>query len=171
MGRGNVYNCDRCGVVQEVDTVRLRFYALDKGESLPVLGRIAWCSECDGVTQIEVIIPLEKMEEILANRANVGVNDKELQRRAKEWNQDIAEFVAESIARLRIGIEWRRKRESPPRCLKCGTTAVNPIGDWDKIRFELEHPGCGGMFQYDGWIGFSESKQLFSPEGLRLNYK
>ena len=93
---------------------------------------------------------------------------EESQKWAKEFNRDIAEYAADSIARLRIDIEWRRKRESPPRCLKCGSTAVSPIGEWDKIPSEFSHPGCGGTFRYYSWYGFSESWQFFSPEGLRL---
>ena len=40
-------------------------------------------------------------------------------------------------ARLR----WRRLRVSPPRCLCCGSAAVEPLG------LDFRHPCCGGRFE------------------------
>ena len=48
---------------------------------------------------------------------------------------------AEQIARAEAAIRWRRERSSPPRCLCCGSSAVEPLGEG------FRHPDCGGRFE------------------------
>ena len=40
--------------------------------------------------------------------------------------------------RVEDTIKWRKERMSPPRCLSCGSTAV------ERLIGEYRHPGCGG---------------------------
>lgn len=56
---------------------------------------------------------------------------------------------------------WRHERVSPPRCLCCGSVAVEPLGT------DLRHPGCGGLFKVSGtpWHINTSVVYLLPPEG------
>jgi hypothetical protein len=51
---------------------------------------------------------------------------------------------------------WRAERVSPPRCLCCGSTAVEELGD------DFVHPNCGGRFAVCG------TPEHFSPSSAEL---
>ncbi|MFN0021422.1 MAG: hypothetical protein ACKVP0_24490 [Pirellulaceae bacterium] len=75
---------------------------------------------------------------------------------------------------LRRRIKWRRSRQSPPKCLECGSTDLLVIPETDEENENqspqgIEHPGCNGLLQVRG-IGFSQNRAwiIYTSEGKKL---
>lgn len=136
---------------------------LEDGQQLPCLEAFGWCADCESLVVMEHIYPLEVMMKRLSELENCGLNDVQCQEDARLFREDVGELVARRIDFVHKYVEWRRTRESPPRCLRCGSTHVTRV----KSMSEFEHPGCGGVFRKDQSYHFIEaSYQLFSSEGL-----
>jgi len=162
------YRCDLCGAVQDVSTSSLRCYVLEDGETIPCLARVGWCGDCRSLVAMEHIRPLEGLVEYLAHLERDGLNDQDCQEIARLFQEDVGPCVARRIQVFRKAIEWRRRRKSRPRCLKCGSIKVSAVGgDVGDVEDNFEHPGCGGVFRFKSGMHFSEACiQLFSPEGV-----
>ncbi len=123
--------CDRCQWKYRLRTDDFRFYDVAwQPADLPVWERVGcsdrdgWCHRCRRPRAIELAPPLEALEHWRAGLLDRG--------------------EAEQLARTEAAIRWRRERSSPPRCLGCGSAAVEPLDDG------FRHPGCGGRFEVAG---------------------
>jgi hypothetical protein len=120
--------CDRCRRKHRVRTGDFRFYGVAwQPADVPVWDRVGcsdqdgWCHRCGGPRAIERVPSLEALE---------------------LWRADLLEKgEGEQLAHVEAKIRWRRERSSPPRCLCCGSAAVEPLGEG------FRHPGCGGRLE------------------------
>jgi hypothetical protein len=123
-----VLRCDRCSRKYRLRTGDFRYYAVAwQPADLPVWERVTcsdqdgWCHRCRRPRAIELVPPLEALE--LYRMSLLGKGE------------------AERLARAEADVRWRQERSSPPRCLSCGSAAVEPLGE------DFRHPGCGGRFE------------------------
>jgi len=79
--------------------------------------------------------------------------------------------LAQLSAELTHLLSWRAERQSPGRCLDCGSTkvALIPIGLGESVP-AFPHPGCGGelSFQWRDHYHPGWDRWVYSPEGERL---
>jgi hypothetical protein len=82
-----------------------------------------------------------------------------------------AEFIVEWLAKEAATLRWRRQRQSPPRCLECGSTNLAQIPrlyDGEGMEYFI-HPVCEGKLVRTGCMfGRQDFFPLYDPEGNRL---
>src|SRR5262249_25011359 len=117
--------CDRCGRKYRLRTGDFRYYAVPwQPAELPVWEGVScsdqdgWCHRCRRPRPIEMIPRIEDVQEMRARLLEIG--------------------TTEEVAGVEAEIRWRRDRVSPPRCLWCGSAAVEAMVG------KFRHPGCGG---------------------------
>ena len=99
---------------------------------------LAWCCACQRAVEAE---RLPQVSEIEAQIAEVSSGGDWV----REWLASTGRTAAEEGKRLQGRREWRLARQSPPKCLECGSAGIVPFsqdenGDWRAI----EHGGWGG---------------------------
>ena len=135
-------------------------YILGDGTRLHVNQADCFCTDCDHFVigeRIETVAEIEHQIDQIQNHP--------------ESNQrKVAEFVGDipnQIAALHIRVEWRKSRQSPPKCLHCGSTDISAIPDEE----EFDHPVTGHRMKVS-FRGFSDAAPwhaTFTPEGERLD--
>jgi len=81
------------------------------------------------------------------------------------------ERIAELLQKAMTHLKWLENRQSPPRCLECGSTNFVRIPErWDVVDDYFEHPGCGGTF-HQTMQSFAREIGIpvYDAEGNRLN--
>jgi hypothetical protein len=166
MGRGYIeYTSPTTGRTFWVLLSAFLEYRLGDGSKLDIDQQPAWCRRCREFRLAEQIPSIEELEQSIA----------ELQMREgpliEHWElvfceEKTDENIEREIARYRKRISWRRCRLSAPRCLSCGSTAVDPI----PVNGEFFHPESGGRFVVSGggWASAAPWVAVFSPEGEML---
>ncbi|HEY7314018.1 MAG TPA: hypothetical protein VH643_32005 [Gemmataceae bacterium] len=162
MGRGFVkYHLPESGRDEWVLWSAFIDYRLVDGTKLHILQQPAWCPTCGRFVIAEEIPSVAAFEEEIA-RYRSGERDT-----LQEWA-----FVSnglpveERVAELLRYVEWRRTRQSPPRCLKCG--AIDPVPV--PMSGEFAHPRTGEHVRVES-SGFADCASWFaefSPEGEKL---
>jgi|GEM_PF-4502621 len=133
-------------------------YVLEDGTRLHVHQADYYCPACEQFVmgeQVETIWELERQ-----------INDLENNPDSHFWLLNEFQSIAERIAELHVRIDWRKKRQSPPKCLQCGTVDIFPIPD----REEFNHPATGQRMKKTGF-GFASSNEwhaTFTPEGDQI---
>ncbi len=148
------YECDRCHRVYEVTTCDLRYYVLPDGRQVSCRICPVWCVRCGVMTEGELIPPLDSVEWFVKEQAPAL--------------DDEARMCAET------NMTWRRLRQSPPRCLRCGATEIIAVSQTAEGRSEsLEHPGCGGVLRdRNSCIHYTpDAFWTYTVEGVPLNHK
>lgn len=134
-------------------------YVLDDGTLLHVDQADCYCRTCDCITVGERIRTVAELEHEI----------DQIENEPKSKERMIAEIVSsvpERIAELRVRIDWRKKRQSPPKCLHCGSTAILPIPEDD----EFLHPAHGLRMRVSGrgFMSTSEWHATYTPEGDQI---
>ena len=168
--------CDRCNFEQKISGLP-RYYRLSAGVVIHVETEWAWCASCESVVPSEKIRSLEdvqrELDALVAREPDMV-----------EWVRDLAlpsgDFEAtyqREVAQFTSRRDWRQSRQSLPRCLECGGTAITPFvwrdtdDDLDAEEFEtIEHPSCGGRIHLR-CVGLVRPAVVFyyTPEGLRYD--
>lgn len=158
-------SCIGCGYSADAEPVQGEYH-LERGVILRVRDELAWCSVENQLVYAEDLYSIAELEAELA--ACEALADVE----AEDEVTGILitrEYRAKRIDEARTVLGWRRRRNSPGRCLSCGTTSVAPL--W---RDEgPAHPGCprGGVLRptlmSSLWMRPAHPP-VFSEEGLRL---
>lgn len=159
MGRGFVeYHLTESGQDKWVLYSAFIDYRLADGTKLHILQQPAWCKACRQFVIAEEIPSVDALEEEIA-RFRLAKPDM-----LREWAfVSNGMPVEERINELLRYIEWRRGRQSPPRCLECGEVDPVPI----PILGEFPHPASGERVVV-GNSGFADTAPWdaeFSPEG------
>jgi hypothetical protein len=162
MGRGFVeYHLPESGRDEWVLWSAFIDYRLADGTKLHIWQQPAWCPDCSRFVIAEYIPSVEELEEEIAKYRSA---DRDTLR---TWAfVSNGSRVTERVAELLRYIEWRRRRESPPRCLECGAVSPVPI----PMSGEFVHPRTGERVVVGG-SGFADAAPWFaefSPEGERL---
>jgi len=76
------------------------------------------------------------------------------------------------LAFFRMLLELSERRESPPRCLGCGSLEFEYLVDESGRTSTVEHPRCGGVIRsvgllLGGWDAPPE--RYYSTEGIRID--
>ena len=158
MGWSYDLTCDGCGYQQrDFQYYLLEAYVLPDGGIAPIPYQVGWCRRCRAFVRTE--LPADK-----------------LVRFADAWEARIELRRGEELrARRRTESGWLRAvaagRQSPPRCLTCGSAEVVGLGPFKR---PFTHPGCGGSVAYSRSVHrFLHPSPLaaFSPEGEALGVK
>jgi hypothetical protein len=122
----------------------------------------AWCHQCRAFGSAEIIPLVEELHERIQEietptQKNIALNRSEAATRRE-------------LRVLRMRLKWRQSRESSARCLKCGSTDIEPIcfGDDDDTcvaggqRLTLTNRLYGHADTAFDWIA------EYSPEGIAV---
>lgn len=131
-------------------------YLLDDGTTLGIVQSDYYCQACDRFVVGEHIETIAELE----NRINEIKNDPQSDARR------FAEFIGNiprQIAELHVRINWRKQRQSPPKCLECGTMEILPIPNQE----EFAHPATGQRMKVKehGFASAARWQATFTPEG------
>jgi hypothetical protein len=109
------------GRTQEFAGSRGNYYRLPGGSEIQLSSRPVWCHRCGEVTNGEEIESVDAIDRRIA----------QLERLAEEIRREMTlpptpdapgdRFQQEQIAEFRLRRKWREQRESPPKCLICGS--------------------------------------------------
>lgn len=109
--------CDRCHFLQQL-TEQTRRYCLSDGNELGLERRLARCHDCRGVVEADRLASLEEIDEAIQRTL-----DREPL--LLEGLALISRTVDEELQELNLIRNWRLQRRSPPKCLECGSTAID----------------------------------------------
>lgn len=158
------YKCNRCHRLVS-ESKGLGHYRLPDGMEIPQFDEAAWCFECDGLQSAEQLLDIEYIGEVIQHLEEHGL-DQQSRDIAHLLEKDEDSSHLERLWTWRAMLEWRRTRQSPPRCLRCGSTKLRMLRSPDS---RFLHPGCGGVFSV---ISFFHSTpptfRLLDPEGRSL---
>ena len=125
-------------------------YELPNGKALNLERSIGWCNKCSSLTPVEEIQSLEDEMECLSSLRKDLSKERKLRFTAfkKKFFNNSVKSLKLNIAELEQRIEWRKSRQSPPRCLKCSSMdilrVVIPAYTKSTIPLSFKHPECGG---------------------------
>src|SRR5262249_41016888 len=126
-----------------------RAYALGPSEHAPLLARSAWCDACADLALVEWILPLDRLQQLVDAGGAIRLMREEFEKLRFILRGEVEKvFVGspggltdERSARILRGLlRWRKQRRSPPRCLRCGSTAIRSFPDDGA---GLPHGSCG----------------------------
>jgi hypothetical protein len=150
------------------------YYRLPDGERLHVRQTAAWCQSCGKFTLVEYI---ESVAELEAELPGLIVRKDQLLEEAhgqSSVSEDLRsigfdlDWTERAIAEVPVRIAWRRKRQSPPKCLHCGTSNLLEIDD-PCGGDPFTHPHNGErVISSNGFASTEEWHAEFTPEGELL---
>ncbi len=136
-------------------------YSNGSSESFPLLKRLGWCQDCNGIQSHEHIPGTAEIDDFVD-----GMKGNLAKFVSGEWdwygtpNANHARLVIKNRSAWH---EWSRTR-TRGRCLTCGSThltAIDPsVLDECKGSLPFVHPGCGGALLF----GSDEDGVHFNPE-------
>lgn len=153
--------CDTCDYHRDVYFSHRVYERPNLEYGLPVRAKLGWCNECCNAVAVEFIPEIDQLTEELDHerrKASICEVDTGLPNNHQIW--------AESR------LEWRKNRNSPSRCLECGTTDIIDFGDGlatkggDKI---AKHPNCndrGNLVNYGGGFVNYSRVAIYNSEGI-----
>jgi hypothetical protein len=141
-------------------------YALAPGVRLSMRTTPVWCRECHGVSNGERIDSLEEIDRLLADLSDP--NSKAYRLFADSVDRDgfLQGMRQDALHRRR----WRETRSAPPKCIRCGSTAVFVV----PLREPFANPDGPGTIElrpvgmYTENFGGGDPYQYFTPEGDRI---
>jgi hypothetical protein len=142
--------CDGCNFEQLLSELP-RSYRLPNDVVIHVETGWAWCATCQNVTQSEEIRPLEDIQRELDAAIAREPEIVDWVREIISPSEDFEAAYQRTLARFAQRRDWRQSRQSPPRCLECGATAITPFvwheaDNPDDDHFvPVSHPGCNGL--------------------------
>lgn len=135
-----------------------------------------WCARCEEFVEVERLYTEDEIQQWIDG----------LERRRSDWptfdaqTLERAEFLGKDLTSVRTSLmeyeawrsalAWRRKRKSPPRCLKCGSFFAITVLPKYKV---VPHPRGKGdiILTGSGILGgppYTPPAVYFDSEGLRL---
>lgn len=137
-------------------------YTSTSSESFPLLRRLGWCQDCNGI-QFHEHIPSEGEIDAFVERTK-GDLAKFVSGEWDWYGTPRANQARSVIKSRRAWHEWSRTRNRG-RCLTCGSThvtAIDPSVIWEgKGELPFVHPGCGGALRFG-----SDEEGLHVSSGL-----
>lgn len=169
------YSCTRCDFVADGINYWSRFSCQCQCALIPIKREAGWCSRCSSVQAIEVLPSENQIEMLRREIANVSFASSARNpslNSERSWFVRIKHSIASMLDSGRlVNIESAviesdlkeelgrhkvlRRRNSPPRCLQCGSIEIFRIivnqesqesepGCGFTTNTEFHHPGCGG---------------------------
>lgn len=176
MPASHVVQCDRCSFNAELSELWhgvVGLYRIADLLPIPVMSRWIWCERCDGIAQAERLLDVaDILTELWRTRWTFSIWGQGI------WSCTRAISDPQTVGRkfhrriLKAMLAWRRSRESPARCLTCGSTTFQLLEDGigESRAWMLRHPGCGGAIHCTGgsiWTGICLGYFAYDWEGNR----
>jgi hypothetical protein len=167
---GDTVKCDRCDYKSEYWS-SWYYYHLVTGHQFPSPSQRIWCFDCNRLTKAELLpalVSVEQLEQQVEELKARGNDVAAVAERAAFLKTPLdpqQEFERE-LDCLLAKLNWRRTRQSPPRCLRCtGTNYFSPMCEGKPFA----HPQCGGrlVFEYCGHA-IPSRYQAVDGEGLPI---
>lgn len=119
-------------------------YSLGAGQMFATRARSVWCPACDALTRAEPALHAPELRAELG-RLEARQQKPSLLRKLGRWTglgpRRTTNANTERQAALRAALAWLAVRQSPPRCLACGSTGVMDLKpDADRLTPHV----CGG---------------------------
>lgn len=163
------------GSQQELLLLSTGYYVFPSGAVIRLYEQPAWCRCCEKFVRAEHLSPLEDIDaQMTKYRAKAATTRRQLAgwlyRLGLKCPQQLRHELSvweEAVAEEEMRREWRLRRESPPRCLQCGSTALDlPPSDE-----EYPHPSGRGrvrvMITSHVSLAF-DANEYYSAEGVRV---
>ncbi len=129
---------------------------------MPVHSDYAWCPQCNDLVAAEYLPDMASLQRSLSDVESNGLDDDERDFAAL-IEATAEQLLADRISMWRNYISWRSIRQSPPRCLRCGTT------DIQILTTPLRHPNCGGNLQIESSGDYLPAGPVhYDAEGNRI---
>jgi hypothetical protein len=163
------------GSCEEMLLLSIGYYILPSGAAIRLYEQPAWCRDCWKFVRAE---HLSALEDIDAQMKKYRGKAAETRRQLAGWlyllglkcrRQLVHELSVweEAVAEEEMRQEWRLKRQSPPRCLECGSTALD-LPPSDEV---YAHPSGNGRVQVAITSHVSlaaDETEYYSAEGRRI---
>lgn len=145
------YECDQCDYKRDMRYLP-RVYDLGNECYVPMSQRHTWCKECNEITVLECLEQEPSHLEFVETRlselremvANPPENIESLRRAQRSRFKRAPDIIREIEKEQSLWDEWKNKRKSPAKCLKCGNES-NIIPESEAS--DLLHLGCGGTIK------------------------
>lgn len=141
--------CSGCGFSQQEFLTHLSrwAYLFPDGQIHRVLAKPAWCERCGQIVHAEDLPSVDEIEE------------KAVRLPFYKWN-------------LEWLVAWRSTRQSPGKCLSCGSDKIALARDVSRQELMIPHPKCGGqvslLISRHATASLPVNCELFTPEGEAL---
>lgn len=176
--------CDSCDYEVEIGWPICACYSQETGHSLAMAQQWIWCSVC-GMCIGEYIHPRDHLADLfhMMDRAHArGQWTPDEIAKARQYGayprvQNLYTphgrwTAGDSIAfrnSLEIHRDWRALRQSPARCLQCGSYEFDSLSvDNQYIPTPFAHPNCQGTITVSRSRRGRDSRLLWTTEGLAL---
>jgi hypothetical protein len=189
----NIVECAHCGARWSTNMTWGYFdYEIGTDVRLSVDRVVGWCHDCSGFRPIEKLpCPKELVQKVLAAEDNLETLRRSyvetMGRGWRRWTRFVwppPSALTKPLARLIAELEilhttlcWRDGRDTPERCLECGSTTCEYL-DWGerkrhrwrgKLPLAFRHPGCGGILLVQNapaWLSSCfTSRRVYDSEG------
>ena len=162
------------GHTEETWLSRGIYYEFPDCSTINVNTHIAWCGTCREFTDGELIRSPDEIRKQIADLRNPESTTYKF----AEWNdqqmkaatgKSDSNYRATRIAEMESRLEWRLERNSPPKCIVCGTTdIVFPLSMHETVS-EIDIPDIGTVRVESAGICSTEFMNwYFTPEGNRI---
>lgn len=147
---------------------RGNYYVISEQDRLGLHSVPVWCYRCERMTEGEQIPTLEELDRQIRDLTDPSSTTYRMARQAMlpELIGEAETFLQNYIAELHRRRRWRESRQSPPKCILCGTTKI--------LQLPIDEPipsPCGGdqlRIQLVGMCSTDFNDWFFSPEGDRI---
>lgn len=164
-------------------------YVLADGVRIPVKGSLGWCRQCEGLAPVESLDVERQEAELNKAERKLELQRGRLVRRWWQIHRSLLpaaseyckmDILAEEVEDEKAKLQLINTRQSPARCLNCGSVEViaklvTNTSEWPDERLPkhtgFTHPGCGGeiLMVMDGLrIGLMPEVCRYTPEGVML---
>lgn len=167
--------CSKCDSMWSSIQTWGRFtYHLQDGSEINVERDLGWCYDCDSFKTVEELPKLEAISSKLESLKTelLGYITDEAGNGLAEDKQRKIHRLEDKFMKTKLVYNWRESRESPPKCLTCGSTDIENIDTGveidDKRTLNFIHPKCGGelsVIMSDTRIGIQMPKYDYNGEG------
>jgi hypothetical protein len=163
------------GTCEGLTLMSTRWYILPSAAAIRLYEQVAWCRGCAKFVRAEHLGSLEEIDAQMAKyRQEVADRRRKLdgwlyRLRLKDGGQLSHEISVyqDAVAEYEMRRQWRLDRQSPPRCLECGSTELMLPPDDE----EFPHPAGKGRIR----VSITSHMELavcaaehYTSDGLRL---
>lgn len=131
-------------------------YDLSDGRLAHMEREAMWCNACNSYCPVEQFPEMKELEENLAKEQQkleqVWAKQPKDQiilgfiRRPGKVDKKLIKSYENAVVKAQARIEWKMLRQSPRKCLLCGSQDILDQGDG--FESPIIHPGCGGTVNW-----------------------
>jgi hypothetical protein len=156
------------GPIEEFFGSRGNYYEFSESDRLDLHSVPVWCACCAEFTEGEDLSTVEEIDQKIR-----ALNDpaSELYRMTRYGLLDDLfgkgqEFLRDQLGELQRRRRWRTGRNSPPKCIVCGSNKITIIPEGTP----MPHPNGDGMIEIAcvGMCSTEFNEWYFTPEGDRI---